>query len=289
MKKIGKTLLVLIFAGLFSSCEDVIQVKLDEGAKILVVDAFINDLRGPQTVRLSYTDSYFSGKNPQGVVGASVVLKDLSTSKNIAFTDIGNGDYTYNLNITDTIAFVDHVYQLLVTYNGYVYSANATQKRTSQIDSIGITYRTATNFNLEGSYCVMWAKDKPGPIQDYYWIKAFRNGVFFNKGSQINTAIDAATGAGADGFLFTPPIARGITPRGEVYHTNDVCRVEIHSISKETYNFLNQVQSQTTNSGLFATTPENIKTNINTPSGTTLKAIGWFNMASVGFMERVIP
>jgi hypothetical protein len=38
--------------------------------------------------------------------------------------------------------------------------------------------------------------------------------------------------------------------------------VEIHSINLETYNFLTQVQTQTTNSGLFATSPENVKTNI---------------------------
>src|SRR5437870_13619793 len=98
----------------------------------------------------------------------------------------------------------------------------------------------------------------------------------FNKGSQINLAVDAAYSNGADGFLFIPPIAEGITPFGDLFAKGDVCRVEIHSISKETYNFLIQVQTQTTNSGLFATTPENIKTNLVTPEGAKTKAIGWF-------------
>ena len=118
-------------------------------------------------------------------------------------------------------------------------------------------------------------------------MKAFKNGVFFNKGSEINLAFDGAYSAGADGFIFIPPIAEAITPFKENYSLGDVCRVEIHSISKETYFFLLQVQTQTTNSGLFATTPENVRTNINTPSGAT-KAIGWFNMASVGALSRTI-
>ncbi|MGZ3931657.1 MAG: DUF4249 family protein, partial [Bacteroidia bacterium] len=133
-----------------------------------------------------------------------------------------------------------------------------------------------------------WARDIPGPIEDYYWIKSFKNGVLYNKGSQINTAVDGAYSNGADGFLFIPPIADGITQRGDLFQLGDVCRVEIHSISKETYDFLNQVQTQTTNSGLFATTPENIRTNITTPSGAATKAIGWFNMASVSALDKTI-
>lgn len=289
MKTFVKTFLVLILAGIFSSCEDVIQVKLDQGSKILVVDAFINDLRTTQKVRVTTTDSYFSGKNPPGVVGANVVLKDLTNNNVFNFIDIGNGDYNFNLNSTDTIGYLNHNYKLEVTYNGYVYYSTSTEHRTTQIDSIGIRYRQATAFNQAGYVCTMWAFDKPGPVADYYWIKSFRSGAIFGKGSQINIAIDGATGAGADGFLFSPPIARGITPRGEVFNPAEVCRVEIHSISKETYFFLDQVQAQTTNSGLFATTPENVKTNIIAPSGAPTKAIGWFNVGAVSFLERTIP
>jgi hypothetical protein len=289
MKAIVKLFFGLIICGYFTSCEDVVQVKLDQGSKLLVVDAFINDMRSTQKVRLTYTDSYFSGQNPPGAVGAKVVLNDLTNNKVFTFTDIGNGDYNYNINTPDTIGYVGHNYQLQITYNGYVYTSLQTEHRTTSVDSIGIKYSSGDAFNKQGYYCEMWAFDKPGPVSDYYWIKAFRNGVFFNKGSEINVAIDGASGSGADGFLFIPPIARGITPTGEVYQSNGVCRAEIHSLSKETYYFLTQVKSQTTNSGLFATTPENIQTNITTPAGCPLQAIGWFNVAAVGFLERVVP
>lgn len=286
--KMIKRIFVLVFTlAFFASCEDVVQIKLDEGSKLLVVDAFINDMRVDQKVRLTYTDSYFSGKNPPPVTNGVVILKDITANQSYTFTNMGNGDYTYSITTADTIARVNHSYELNVIYDGKTYTSYGKQKRTTVVDSISSQFREKNSFIEEGYYCKFWAFDPPGPDPDYYWVKAFRNGNMFNKGSEINLAFDGAYSAGADGFIFIPPIAEGITPFGENYQLGDVCRVEIHSISKEAYFFLFQVQQQTTNSGLFATTPENVKTNIITPEGGT-KAIGWFNMSSVGFLEKNI-
>jgi hypothetical protein len=283
-----KTIIISIFTVVFfASCEDVIQIKLDEGSKLLVVDAFINDMRVDQKVRLTYTDSYFSGQNPPAVTNGSVVLKDLSTNTSYTFTNMGNGDYTYPITTADTIARLNHNYELNVIYDGKTYTSYGKQKRTTVIDSINAQFREKNAFTEEGYYCKFWAFDPSGPEPDYYWVKAFRNGNMYNKGGELNLAFDGAYSAGADGFIFIPPIAEGINRFGEPYKAGDVCRVEIHSISREAYFFLLQVQQQVTNSGLFATTPENVKTNINTPDGAT-KAIGWFNMSSVGFLEKNI-
>jgi hypothetical protein len=286
MKSIGKILLLLVIV-FFSSCEDVIQLKLDEGSKLLVVDAFINDMRTNQVVRLTNTDSYFSGQNPPPVTNASVILKDITANKSYTFASAGSGNYIYTISPTDTIAFVNHAYELSITYNGNVYTSYTTQKRTTKVDSISSNFKEKNSFTEEGYYCKFWAFDLPGPEPDYYWIKAFKNRVMFNKGSQLNLAFDGAYSAGADGFIFIPPISEGITPFGERYSYGDTCRVEVHSISRETYYFLIQVISQTTNSGMFATTPENVRTNINTPEG-AIKGIGWFNMASVGYLDKLV-
>ena len=286
--RVFKTIITLIFTiAFFASCENVIQIKLDEGSKLLVIDAFVNDMRTDQKVRLTYTDSYFSGQNPPPVTNGIVILKDLTSSKNYTFTNIGNGDYTYSITVADTIAVVDHDYELNVIYDGKTYNSYCKQKRSTVIDSITYIFREKNTFTEEGWYCKFWAFDPAGPEPDYYWVKAFKNGVMFNKGREINLAFDGAYSAGADGFIFIPPIAEAITPFGEFYKYLDICRVEIHSISKEAYFFLYQVQQQTTNSGLFATTPENVRTNINTPDGGT-KAIGWFQMSSVGALQRSI-
>ena len=273
----------------FSSCEDVIQVKLDEGAPIITIDAFVNDMRTQQKVRLTYTDAFFSQKTNEPITGASVHVKDLTSGLDYVFTDNNDGNYIYNLIATDTLGRVGHKYELTVTHQGNVYTSSTKMNRTTKVDSLLVEFNEGGGLgNAKPGYKFAFLGfDIPGDTTDYYWIKSYRNGVFFNKGIDINIAVNAAYGAGADGFPFIPPIAQSITPFGEVFNKYDVCRVEIHSVDLATYSFLLQVFTQTTNSGLFATSPENVKTNITNTTDTKTKVVGWFSMSAVGIKEGI--
>lgn len=288
MKAIKTVLFILAVIG-FTSCEDVIQVKLDEGDPIITIDAFVNDMRSPQKVRLTFTNGYFSQTPNSPVTGATVKVKDLTSGLEYNFTDNNDGNYVFNLNATDTLGRVGHNYELTVTHQGNVFTSTTRMNRTAQVDSIISEFKEGGGFaDTDPGYDMSFLGfDIPGDTIDYYWIKSYRNGIFFNKGGDINICADGAFGNGADGFPFIPPIAQGITPFGERFQKNDVCRVEIHSINLETYNFLTQVQTQTTNTGLFATSPENVKTNIKS-SSEKIKVVGWFCMSAVGFRERIV-
>ncbi|HWY10602.1 MAG TPA: DUF4249 domain-containing protein [Bacteroidia bacterium] len=281
MKKFFAIILITL---IFASCQDVVQIKLDKGSKLLVVDAFVSNLRTAQKIRLTYTDDYFSNQNPPPAAGASVVLKDLTNNLTYNFTDQNNGDYIFNLASTDTIGHVGHTYKLEVTFSGNLYTSIVDEKRPAKFDSISATYHNGSSVFAPkpGYYCVLWARDPPGPISDYYWIRSSKNGTPYSQASDINLAIDGTGGSvpSTDTLLFTPPAINQIIPRREVLNVGDTCAVEIHSINKETYFFLTQVINQTNNSGLFATTPENVRTNIISPEGAT-KAIGWFSVSSV--------
>jgi hypothetical protein len=286
IKSISFYLTVLMFGISLSSCEDVIQVKLDEGSKLLIVDAFINDLPKTQEIVLTNNDSYFSNKSAPPVTNANVELKDLTNNKTFVFNHIGVGKYQLPYNANDSVMRLNHQYELNITYEGQVFKSTTTLKRGAVIDSVG------GNFDENGSlggpggakgvyYAYLYAKDKVDANTDYYWIKTFRNDTAFNKAADMNTSIDGTNGSvssGLDSLSFTPPV----TFLGfKVYRKFDVCRVEIHSISKECYNFLNQAVAQINNGGLFATTPENVKTNITTPSSSKIKAAGWFSVSKV--------
>jgi hypothetical protein len=288
MKAIKTVLFILVVIG-FTSCEDVIQVKLDEGDPIITIDAFVNDMRSPQKVRLTFTNGYFSQTPNSPVTGATVKVKDLTSGLEYNFTDNNDGNYVFNLNATDTLGRVGHNYELTVTHQGNVFTSTTRMNRTAQVDSIISEFKEGGGFaDTDPGYDMSFLGfDIPGDTIDYYWIKSYRNGIFFNKGGDINICADGAFGNGADGFPFIPPIAQGITPFGERFQKNDVCRVEIHSINLETYNFLTQVQTQTTNTGLFATSPENVKTNIKS-SSEKIKVVGWFCMSAVGFRDRIV-
>lgn len=288
MKSIKIVLFILVVIG-FTSCEDVIQVKLDQGDPIITIDAFVNDMRSQQKVRLTFTNGYFSQTPNSPVTGATVKVKDLTSGIEYNFTDTNDGNYVFNLNSTDTLGRVGHNYELTVTHSGNVFTSTSRMNRTAMVDSIISEFQEGGGFgDTDPGYDMSFLGfDIPGDTIDYYWIKSYRNGVFFNKGGDINICADGAFGNGADGFPFIPPIAQGITPFGERFQKNDVCRVEIHSINLPTYNFLTQVQTQTTNTGLFATSPENVKTNIKS-SSEKIKVVGWFCMSAVGFRERIV-
>lgn len=296
MKQLVKLGLICALALSFASCEDVVQVKLDEGSKLYVIDAFINNLRADQVVKITNNSSYFSSSNPSGVDRANVVVVDVTASKQYNFVYAGNGNYVYTGWLTDTIAKVGHEYRLMVEIDGNFYMASTRQKRPASIDSISVLQNDGSlgfggppsNTNDTTFYCLLYAKDKADDVADYYWIRTFRNDTLFSDPSDLNLNVDgtggAITGAGVDSLEFTPPS----TLLGfKTYRRRDRCRVEVHSIMKDTYNFFVQAQAQINNGGLFATTPENVKTNISSPPG-QIKAVGWFSVSSVATKSVVV-
>lgn len=296
MKTLLKTLFAFCSVMYFSSCTDVVQIKLDEGSKLYVVDAFVNDLRQDQKIRVVTNDSYFSNREAPAITNAVVVLKDLTANKAYSFTYTDNGYYVYHLNATDTISKVGHQYELNINIDGDVYTALTTQKRTARIDSISCGITKGRNGpgpppqNAVDTYsCELHAKDKTDSNTDYYWIKTYRNDTLFTASSDINICIDGTGGPVSDNTVDSTEFTPVATLLGfKRYVKGNTCKVEIHSISRETYFFFVQAFNQINNSGLFATTPENVKTNIVTAKGIKTKAVGWFNMATVDSRTKVI-
>lgn len=285
MKTLYKTIIFAV-AGLFlASCEDVVQVKLDEGSKLYVVDAFVNDLRQDQVIKVVTNDSYFSNREAPPVTNAQVVLFDLTANKQYNFGYTSNGKYVFPITVADTIAKVNHSYRLDVTIDGYTYSSTTVQKRTAVIDSISSSNDFGLGFgsSSDSSYmCLLYARDKADNNPDYYWVKTFRNDTLFNEPGDINVCIDGTGGAVMNASQDTIDFTPSSTFLGfKTYKKLDKCKVEIHSLSRENYFFFIQAFNQINNGGLFATTPENVKTNIITPEGAKTKAVGRFNMASV--------
>lgn len=284
MKKLKYISLLLSSIFILTSCEDPIQIKLDEGSKIYVIDAFVNDARKDQVIKVTTTYSYFSAQEAPGVTGAQVILKDLTANKQYNFNHTSNGNYVYPIGASDTIAKVNHQYELNITIDGFTYTSLVIQKRSAKIDtiialpeeSVGPP-KTDTLYN-----CLLIAKDKADNNPDYYWLRTFRNDSLIDEPNEVNICIDGTGGAvidsPTDSILFTPP---STFLNFKQFRKNAKVGVEIHSLSRENYFFFIQASAQINNGGLFATTPENIKTNIISPEKAKTKAIGRFNMASV--------
>ncbi|MFD2573722.1 DUF4249 domain-containing protein [Spirosoma soli] len=281
-----KAQLLFIFGLLFvvglTSCETVIDAKLDQGPTQLSVDGTITDQPGPQTIRLTQTAAYFDNRTPPIASGATVTVSD-NTGKRFTFTDPDNdGYYVWQPAAKDTLGRIGRTYSLSIVFQGETYTATSKMNRVPSVDSI-IFRKEKINplSSTEGYQAEFFARDFPGAT-DYYRVRYFRNGTLQNKARDIITLKDASFpgSADTDGLVFIRPFRQSVNP-DSLYNLNDSLKVEIQSLTGEAFEFWQQLSNQITNGGLFATPPANVPTNIINSNPNGRKATGFFTAAAI--------
>lgn len=282
-------ILLSLIVLLAASCEDVIEIPLKSGQRQLCVDAFLTSDYGPKTIKLRLTDNYFYNKPLPPALGATVTITDL-LGREFKFTDPDNdGDYTWIPNpAVDIIPFAfrlfgnPNVYTLKINYDGQQYKATSYLDTVPTIDSLYYEYVKQTVQGQDtiptGYRLRMIAKDPVGP-GNCYWFKTYRNGLFYNKPSDMNLAYDGALGPGYDGIPFIAPIEFRLSP--ERLKVGDTAVVECLSIGVPTFFFLSRAQTEMNNVGIFASPASNVPTNIINENESGPKATGWFWVANV--------
>lgn len=279
--------MLLALAAGFSACEDAIDLKVDEGKSYPVLDAWITNESGPQTIRFTQSVPYLDQKPAPVIDDAKITLFDLTSDKTFAFS-FKNGAYSYDPGGDAGIGVIGHVYKLRVEYKGEIFEAQDSIKRVPGIDSISFEFKTKEDAasGEEGYYAKFHGRDIEGGPTDYYWIRSYRN----TRSNRVRDgfAINGAYNEGvADGFVFIQPIAEGITDDDKPYLAGEKVIVRLASLTYPSHQFLTQVDAQLNNGGLFAKVLENVKSNaINvTPNG-KLKVLGWFGASAVTIKER---
>ncbi|MEZ4900423.1 MAG: DUF4249 domain-containing protein [Spirosomataceae bacterium] len=294
MKKIIQIVSFSILSiGFLSGCQDVIPLDISTGASQLVVDGWITNQPTTQTIRLSESGAYFDNGPAKPVLNATVTVTD-NKGKVFLFKDTkNNGQYSWiPTTKLDTLGRVGGSYTLNVKFGNEEYTARARINRVPQIDSITyfadkLPVKPTDGSPQEGYVAEFFGRDPQGE-GDCYWIKAARNDTLFNQTTNINLAYDAgfSPGSATDGLTFILPLRRSISPR--FYLEKDKVRVELHSISLDTFYFLSQVRQESNNAGLFATAPANIFTNVNNANPNGRKALGFFGASAVSTFETTI-
>ncbi len=286
--KINRVIIYFIFfLPLFWSCEDVINVNLNNSVPILTIDAFISQEIAKQTIRVSTTAPYFQNQATPPVSGAVVTVTNISDGKVFIFNDKGKGNYEYVSPNNTSIGRVGNSYLLSVRYNGEEYTSRCTSTRTTAIDSIVYEFEEVPESNTNaktGYYAEFYGFDVKGAV-DFYWGRGYKNGVFNSNPNDVNYIADAtrnfAPGVqGSDGLPFINPVRNRMTNSLDPYQVGDSAVIELWSINEATYEFLRQVESQMNNGGLFARIPENVRTNINARNANS-KVLGWFCVSEI--------
>lgn len=279
---------LIIFGGFFTSCEDVIEVNVEQKQVKLVVDAFVNTMDTVQTIRLTQSIPYFAtpGTEP-AVKDATVLIADTSNFKVFPFVHTQDGIYQWkpNKNTGDTFV-VGRNYALLIIQGGDTFvSVSRLNPTVSKFDSLRTVPQEGNGppFAGPGRYLEMFADDLPG-YGNFYWIKTFRNDTFLGESSELNISQDVGNNGGpAAGGLFIYPIRfQGINQFIRPYRDGETVRVEIHSISLETFYWFQLLLNESNNGGLFSTPPVNIRSNIVSLNPNSKRGLaGFFCMSDV--------
>jgi hypothetical protein len=300
MKSINIYSLLLTFFSIsifLTSCEDKIDVTLDDADAIIVIDAFLTNTPGEvQKIVVTNSQSYFDNGAPMPVEDANVAI---GVDDVIVPFDYKDGIYIWQPDINSSISDIGSTYTLYVTINNVTYSSTTELGRSPEIEEIRQETRENEIGALDGgTYCEVIARDYEGK-GDTYWIKTFKNGNFLNRPEEINLAFDGGfdQGAQSDGLIFIPPIRELINPIRDSteiaddispWTKGDVCRVEIHSLSNSTFAFMELLRDQLLNgrNGIFAEPLANSPSNIIASDGSIV--LGAFNVAQVTSLELLV-
>ena len=264
--------LLLLLAGL-SSCEDVVDVKLDEGQTLLAVDGWITDQPGPYTIDLSTTAPYFNNQRAPRARGAEVTITDNEGNRE-TLQEIEPGKY-----LTQTLrGKIGNSYTLNIKWNGEEYTAQTQINRVPAIDSLGIRFRKEGSFTDEGYY-VYYFGPEPAGVGDNYRFKIYKNDTLLSKPANLIVAEDKLVDGNYIG---------NVQMNFEPFKAGDKVRVENWAITEDMYAFYTELQQQIFNGGLFANPPNNVRTNVFNKNATGRKAVGWFGGAGVSGREVVV-
>ncbi len=309
-RNFGSWGLALLSLLIFNSCEDKIDLELEQDGAQLVVDAWVNNMSETQVIKLRRTAPYFESAFAPEVLGATVTvfegnLADSMITGVFQFEDADeDGNYTWTPAAGESLAKEGKDYALVIELNGDEYISLSTANRPAQVDSIGYEFRESIVGQPEGIYATFFAIDQAGE-GDVYWIKSYKNGAFLNKPQELNIAYDGgfSPGGGSDGGLFLPPIREAINRIPDFeddapddldippWTVGDTAMVEVHSITLEAFYYLFQAREQMTqgDNGLFATPITNVPTNIFSQNENAKEEpVGFFCVSMVGTAERVI-
>lgn len=300
---IARALSFVFLIILLSSCDDVVDINTEGTDPVLVIDAWVNDKSQVQTIYLTFSQDYFDNKNSApGVSGAKVVVTDNAGNSYQFIEQPGNtsGAYQWHPSADERLGVSGRIYTLTVEYDGEDYKSSCVMGRVPAVDSISFKLEEGNSFFDDEYRAEFWGTDLPGK-GDTYWIKTYKNSVLMNKASEINIAYDAGRGVGNlfDGVTFISPIRMAITPnevdengdRVSPLKSGDSLYVEIHSLTAESYNYLNEVITQTNKSGgfseLFTSTPlANVSSNITNTNPEGSPVVGFFNVSAVAGKGR---
>lgn len=241
---------------LFSSCEKVIDLNLDQTTPKIVIEGIFTDLNVSHLVSLSFTKSFDAENKKVPVSGALVVLKE-ENGPTIVFTEQGKSGNYYSSKYK---GIVGKKYTMTVTANGKTYTAISKMPfpvPLKSLNQVELTFFGETKKLVQVNY------NDPIGIENFYYNKLYVNDLKrgslyiesdrFNDGKEVKNTI----------FVSDPDLKTG-----------DKVKVQLLTIDENVYKYLFSI-SQISGNGGPPTTPANPTSNFSNG------ALGYFSASTI--------
>ncbi len=221
-----KKLSILLAISMLVSCEEVIEVDLNDADPQLIIEGYINNSKGPFIVRISETTDYFGeqGVSPVDVQGISIYTESGAKEK---LERVAAGVY----QTTHTAGEPGETYKLEVQRYGQTISGSSTMPAPINITKLHYAYDDR-EFNPAGEagYEVSCYFNDPDGIENYYRLRIHRNGELLD---------DEGLYLYDDKFSDGNEISYTFFDRR--FQFGDTIKVDLWSLDEQTYRYYEQL------------------------------------------------
>lgn len=268
MRYIRIIILGIIGVTSLSSCEEVINIEVEQAPSQLVIDGLVTDEDTIHVVHISLSGG-FDGTVPVEVTGAVVEVRD----------NLGNVyNYTHNPEGYDSLegyyysdqrymGVVNGIYQLDVRVGNESFTAADTLHGVTAIDSLSIRIdeQAVNDSESDGKiYQVLLYAQEPQETIDFYYFKFYRDSLL-EVDDNIYVFDDKVLGSSLDGL-----------PSPVLFREGELAGVEIYGLTRAQFVYLTDLANILNNDGgMFSPPPANPRSNI---SG---GALGFFQVSGL--------
>ena len=285
--QIIKGIIIILFAIVaFTSCEDVVDVKLDgEDIDLIAVEAYINT-KAENNVYVKLERTLAVNQTTQNPVISNAVVQlsdNAATPNTVTLEEQGNTGIYLLPAETSYPGVTGRTYTLTITTpDGTVITGEEYLQKIETLDSVKVNLSDRGNYEYLGIY--INSQETPG-LGNYYKWDIYINGEFLNDGEDLAFASDELV----DGnYIYDMLILLDWEDEEEdkILHQGDTIVVEQLSISKAAYEFYWGLDDQAWAGGPFSVPPANVPSNLTSSDGKRI--LGLFSARDISVGNTVI-
>ncbi|MCX6257362.1 MAG: DUF4249 domain-containing protein [Bacteroidia bacterium] len=268
--RISAFCLLMLLVLIFSSCEKVIFVDLNNSDPHPVVEANITNLPGPYIVKLTRSLNYYDSNTFPPITDATVTVSDNAGNSEIMKQTTG-GIYQ-SATLTGTPG---RTYTLTILYNGNEYYAVSTMPGPVPVDSVIIEKNVNNGFGEHNNIeyrIITYFKDPPG-LGNYYRLQLTSNdssGIDQNRNRLLSDKL-------IDGAEMSMSYNTKLVP-------GDSVTVKLESIDESAFNFYTTLEAAVADGTSFLSAPP-----ANPVNNISNNGLGYFAAYSLSEKHIIIP